>query len=182
MIDDSHTTTWGNRFIITAIIQGGVLTLLALLLVGLQFISANEINMIQYLSLSFDGAGKWFFLGTIFYLILIVAIAVTAIFYIHLEINLKRRISNSFLVVLAWIHLIGMNTGGPMTTILMIYAGLSGTGLLSVFVTGKIGEVNVEILDTLITPIAFSIGILGISVFCGGLTYILTYIKNNKKP
>lgn len=33
-------------------------------------------NIIQFLSLSFEGPAKWFFLGYIFYMILVVAIAV----------------------------------------------------------------------------------------------------------
>ena len=86
---------------------------------GVSICFANNFDMIQFLSLSFEGPAKWFFLGIVFYLIFIVAIAVTAIFYIHLEINLRRQISG-LLNVLAWIHLIGMNIGGPLTTLLMI--------------------------------------------------------------
>lgn len=152
------------------------MTLIALSMVGSQLVFANNLNIIQFLSLSFEGPAKWFFLGIIFYLIFIVAIAVTAIFYIHLEINLKRKISG-VLNVLAWIHLIGMNIEGPLATILMIFAGLSGSGVMSVFTEGEIGPQNAEILDTLITPIAFSIGILSIGVICGGFAYTLTYIK-----
>ncbi len=178
MTNDIHRTKWGNRFIITAIIQGGIMTSLALSMVTSQFIFANNFDMIQFLSLSFEGPAKWFFLGIVFYLIFIVAIAVTAIFYIHLEVNLRRQIS-SLLNVLAWIHLIGMNIGGPLTTLLMIFAGLSGSGVLSVFTEGKIGSQNVDILNALTTPIALSIGILSIGVICGGLAYTLTYIKGN---
>ncbi|CAN5818670.1 hypothetical protein BH23THE1_BH23THE1_30370 [soil metagenome] len=47
--------------------------------------------MIQFLLLSFDDPAKWFFLGIIFYLVFIVAIAVTAVFYIQLEINLTKK-------------------------------------------------------------------------------------------
>jgi len=179
MINDIHKTTWGNRFIAAAIIQGGIMTFIALSMVVIQFIFASKLNIIQFLSLSFEGPAKWFFLGIIFYLIFIVAIAVTAIFYIHLEVNLKRKISG-ILSVLAWIHLIGMNIGGPLATILMIFAGLSGSGIISIFTEGKIGQQNVEILNTLIAPISISIGILSIGVICGGLTYTLTYIKEKK--
>ena len=73
-----------------------------------------------------------------------------------------------------------MNIGGPLATILMIFAGLSGSGIISIFTEGKIGQQNVEILNTLIAPISASIGILSIDVICGGLTYTLTYIKEKK--
>ena len=130
----SHNPGGNNDF--NGIINGGV-----------SICFANDINMIQFLSLSFEGPAKWFFLGIIFYLVLIVAIAVTAIFYIHLEVNLKRKISG-MLSVLAWIHLVGMNLGGPLATMLMIFAGLSGSGVMSVFTEGKIGPQNVEVLDS----------------------------------
>ncbi len=180
MTDDVHKTKWGNRFIITAIIQGGIMTSLALTMVASQFVFAINFDMIQFLSLSFEGPAKWFFLGIVFYLIFIVAIAVTAIFYIHLEINLRRQISG-LLNVLAWIHLIGMNIGGPLTTLLMIFAGLSGSGVLSVFTEGKISPQNIDVLNALTTPIALSIGILSIGVICGGLAYVLTYKKKKRK-
>jgi hypothetical protein len=176
VVNDSHKTTWGNRFIAAAIIQGGIMTSMALSMVGSQFVLANKLNVIQFLSLSFEGPAKWFFLGIMFYLIFIVAIAVTAVFYIHLEVNLKRKISG-MLNALAWVHLVGMNIGGPLATILMIFAGLSGSGIISIFTEGKVGQENVEVLNTLVAPIAFSIGILSIGVICGGLTYTLTYIK-----
>src|SRR3954468_6091194 len=179
MIDDVHKTTWGNRFIAAAIIQGGIMTLLAISMVGSQFIFASKANIIQFLSLSFEGPAKWFFLGIVFYLIFIVAIAVTAIFYIHLEVNLKRKISG-LLNILAWFHLLGMNIGGPLATILMIFAGLSGSGIISIFSNGTIGPQNVEVLSAFINPIALSIGILSIGVICGGLAYTLTYFKGKE--
>jgi len=116
-------TKWGNRFIIAAIIQGGIITVMALVAVVFQILTIN-VDIIQFLSLSFEGPAKWIFIGIILYLILIVAIAVTAVFYNHLEINLKRRFSR-ISNILAWIHLVGMNIGGPGTTILMIFAGSS---------------------------------------------------------
>ena len=176
MVNDTHKTTWGNRFIAAAIIQGGIMTSLALSMVASQFVLANKLNVIQFLSLSFEGPAKWFFLGILFYLIFIVAIAVTAVFYIHLEVNLRRKISG-MLNALAWVHLVGMNIGGPLATMLMIFAGLSGSGIISVFTEGKVAQQNVEVLNTLVAPIALSIGILSIGVICGGLAYALTYIK-----
>jgi hypothetical protein len=107
-------------------------------------------------------------------LILIVAIAVTAVFYNHLEINLKRkfsRVSN----ILAWIHLFGMNIGGAGTTLLMIFAGLAGSGVLSIFTEGKLGNEDVAILTSFIPPIAFFIVMLSVGVICGGIAYLIAY-------
>jgi hypothetical protein len=166
-------TKWGNRFIIAAIIQGGIVTAMALITVAFQLLT-TDIDLIEFLSLSFEGPAKWFFIGIILYLILIVAIAVTAVFYNHLEINLKRkfsRISNA----LAWIHLFGMNIGGAGTTILMIFAGLAGSGVLSLFIEGKLGNEDIAIMNSFIPFIAFFIMVLSIGVICGGVSYLMTY-------
>ncbi|MDX1441809.1 MAG: hypothetical protein R3237_05065, partial [Nitrosopumilaceae archaeon] len=101
---------WVDRFIIAAIVQGAIITVMALVIVIIQ-VSNNQINIIQYLSLSFEGTAKWFFLGIIFHLIIIIAVAVTGLFYSHLEITLKKNFSKKS-TILAWIHLIGMNIGG----------------------------------------------------------------------
>jgi hypothetical protein len=136
----------------------------------------TDVDIIQFLSLSFEGPAKWFFIGIILYLILIVAIAVTAVFYNHLEINLKRRFSR-ISNVLAWIHLLRMNIGGPGpgATILMIVAGLAGSGVLSLFIEGKLGQEDIGIMTSFIPPIAFFILILSIGVICGGMTYVMAY-------
>jgi len=166
---------WGSRFIIAAIIQGGIITAMTLIIVGMQ-VTFAEADIMQFLSLSFEGPAKWFFLGTIFYLILIVAIAVTAVFYNHLEINLNRKFSGA-IKILPWIHIIGMNVGGTGATMLMIFAGLAGSGILSVFSEGKLGKENIAIMDSFVTPIGSFIGILAIGVICGGIGYILAYKK-----
>jgi hypothetical protein len=171
--DKNFKTKWGNRFIIAAIIQGGIMTGMALVTVALQLL-ITDVDIIQFLSLSFEGPAKWFFIGIILYLILIVAIAVTAVFYNHLEINLKRRFSR-ISNVLAWIHLLGMNIGGPGATILMIVAGLAGSGVLSLFIEGKLGQEDIGIMTSFIPPIAFFILILSIGVICGGMTYVMAY-------
>jgi len=173
-MDNSSQGYWGNRFILSAIIQGAVITILTLIIIGFQLTISN-INIIQYLSLTFDGPSKWFFLGYIFYLILIVAIAVTAVFYIHLEIHMRKKITG-IKSVLAGIHLLGMNIGGAGTTIVMIYAGLAGSGILDVILNGTtLGtspslNSNVDIMVQFIVPI---------SVFAGLLSVVLTHIGYN---
>lgn len=48
---------WVDRFIMTAIIQGAIITVMALVIVAIQATN-SEINIIQYLSLSFEGTAK----------------------------------------------------------------------------------------------------------------------------
>ena len=91
-------------------------------------------------------------------MILVVAIAVTATFYHHLEIDMRRSI-RGFKSVLAWIHIIGMNVGGAPTTLTMIFAGLIGSGIFSVITGGTSSSVsqlqpNVGVMVQFIPPIS----------------------------
>lgn len=174
-----RTSSWGNKFILSAIIQGAIITGLTISVVGAQMLSSN-VNIIQFLSLSFDGPAKWFFLGYVFYMILVVAIATTAIFYNHLEINMEKNI-RGVRSVMAWIHLIGMNVGGAATTISMILAGLMGSGALDLILNAGNTELhqNLTIMDQFIPPIATSAGVLSIGVIVGGISYISTYLQKS---
>lgn len=164
---------WVDKFIIAAIIQGALVTGMALVIVVMQMIN-SQINIIQFLSLSFEGTAKWFFLGIIFHLIIIIAIAVTALFYSHLEITLKKEFSR-VAKLLATIHLIGMNVGGAGAMMIMTFAGLAGTGLVTVFTEGKLGPKYPAIMDSFIEPIGGFIALLAIGVICGGIGFVMAY-------
>ncbi|MER3407914.1 MAG: hypothetical protein C4292_03890 [Nitrososphaera sp.] len=169
---------WSSRFIIAAIVQGAVVMGLTLSIIGAQVLVSN-INIIQFLSLSFEGPAKWFFLGYILYLILVVAVAVTAVFYSHLEMNLGKSV-RGIRSVLAWVHLVGMNIGGAAATIAMVFAGLAGSGMLGVIIAGGELQPNPAIMDQFIVPIAAAAGLLNIGVLAGGLAYVSTYLKKDQ--
>ena len=156
---------------------------LTLFFVGAQVLISG-INIIQFLSLSFEGPAKWFFLGYIFYLILVVAIAVTAVFYQHLEVNMSKRLTG-VRSALAWVHLIGMNVGGAATTITMIIAGLAGTGIMDMILGGgniesmQNPQPNLTILEQFVTPIAALAGLLSIGVLAGSITFVTSYWRRS---
>jgi hypothetical protein len=52
--DKNFRSKWGNRFIIAAIIQGGIMTGMVLVTVALQLL-ITDVDIIQFLSLSFEG-------------------------------------------------------------------------------------------------------------------------------
>jgi hypothetical protein len=172
-------SVWSGRFIIAAIVQGAIITGLTLTFVAAQILT-SQINIIEFLSLSFEGPAKWIFLGYIFYMILVVAIAVSAGFYIHFEVGMGRRIQG-FRSALAWIHLAGMNVGGAAATIIMIFAGLAGSGVLDIIVGGSDTlQENTAIMDQFIAPIAIFTAVLSIGVISGGLAFVMSYLK--KRP
>lgn len=173
---------WTNRFLKSAIIQGAAITLLTVIFVSIQLLFSSTINIVQFLSLSFEGPAKWIFLGYIIYIILILAIATTAVFYNHFEVNMLKRM-HGFRSILAWAHLIGMNIGGASITISMIYAGLVGSGVMGIVLNGgNISELrpNTQIMEEFIIPISVFAAILVVGLIAGGLTFIVNYSDNMK--
>jgi hypothetical protein len=174
---------WANRFLKSAIIQGAVITLLTVLFISIQLVLSSNINIIQFLSLSFEGPVKWIFLGYIFYMILIVAIATTAVFYNHFEVNMHKGI-HGFRSVLAWIHLLGMNIGGATVTLTIASAGLIGSGVIGTILSGgNITELkpNTQIMEQFIIPISIFSAVLVIGLIAGGLTFLLNYVGYKNK-
>jgi hypothetical protein len=180
--DTFPSAKWANRFLKSAIIQGAAITLLTVIFVSIQLLFSSTINIVQFLSLSFEGPAKWIFLGYIIYIILIVAIATTAVFYNHFEVNMLKRICG-FRSILAWTHLIGMNVGGVSITLSMIYAGLVGSGIIGIVLSGgNISELrpNTQIMEEFIIPISVFAAILVIGLIAGGLTFLVNYSGNMK--
>src|ERR687897_1471197 len=176
------SSVWSNRFIIAAIVQGAVITGLTLAFVAAQILTSGT-NIIEFLSLSFEGPAKWIFLGYIFYMILIVSIATTSVFYNHFEVNMQRTI-RGFGSVLAWIHLLGMNVGGATVTLTIAYAGLIGSGVIDTILSGgNITELkpNTLIMEQFIIPISIFAAVLVIGLIAGGLSFLLNYLGYKKK-
>jgi hypothetical protein len=178
------SSKWASRFLKSAIIQGAVITFLTVLFISIQLLLSSSINIVQFLSLSFEGPAKWIFLGYIFYMILIVSIATTSVFYNHFEVNMQRII-RGFRSVLAWVHLIGMNVGGATVTLTMIYAGLVGSGIMEIIMSGGNNVVelkpNTEVLEQFIVPISIFAAILVIGLVAGGLIFLLSFLGNMKR-
>jgi hypothetical protein len=106
--EEAAMSVWSSRFLKSAIVQGSIVTGLAIIFVlGQMLYSSSALNIIQFLSLSFEGPAKWLFLGYILYIILAVAIATTALFYNHFEVNMHNGI-RKYRSLFAWVHLIGM--------------------------------------------------------------------------
>jgi hypothetical protein len=174
--DRKKPSPWGNRFVLSAIIQGAVITGLTVSLILMQAIF-SDVSLIEFLSLSLDGPAKWFFFGYFMYITLVVTIAITAIFYNHLESNLGKQVRGSK-NKLVWAQLIGMNVGGAVTTILLIVAGFIGTGFVS-FAEGEQNQAQ-YITELVKIPVAVSGLVFAGGMIAGGLAYITTYLGGPK--
>jgi hypothetical protein len=180
--EEAAMSVWSSRFLKSAIVQGSIVTGLAIIFVlGQMLYSSSALNIIQFLSLSFEGPAKWLFLGYILYIILAVAIATTALFYNHFEVNMHKGI-RGYRSLLAWVHLIGMNIGGASVTITMIFAGLVGSGILAVIASGGITtqlKPSTEAMVQFILPISVFAAVLVIGTMAGGIVFITNYLGEN---
>jgi hypothetical protein len=178
--EHANTTVWSQRFIVSAILQGSIIVVLTSSGIAIQLLYAHTINIIQFLSLSFEGPAKWIFFGYLFYLILITMIATTAIFYNHLEANLQKRVKG-FKSILAWANLIGINVGGAAVALTIIYAGFVGSGILDLMISGSATAANLKqntaIMNEFVLPISAFAGILIIGAVVGTIAYFATYFS-----
>ncbi len=176
----SKTSVWSQRFIVSAILQSMLIIVVTTSGTIIQLVYSSKINIIQFLSLSFEGPAKWIFLGYIFYIILITLISMTATFYNHLEVNLQKKI-RGIKSMLAWVNLIGVNVGGTVVAITLIYAGLVGSGIFDLIITGNDAATlkeNPAIMNEFVIPIVVSINILIVGVIVGSIVYFATYFQN----
>jgi hypothetical protein len=89
---------------------------------------------------------------------------------------------------LTWANLIGVNLGGAVVAISLIYAGLLGSGILDIITdvnapTPKLRE-NTAVMNDFVIPIATLGGILIIGAVAGIITYFATYfqdLEHNKR-
>lgn len=169
--DKKRPSVWGNRFVLSAIIQGAIIIGLTVALILMQ-VAFSNVSLIEFLSLSLDGPAKWFFFGYFMYITLVVTIAITAIFYNHLESNLGRPIRGNA-KYLVWTQLVGMNVGGAAATILLIVFGFVGAGFIS-FISGEQSELQ-NIMGFVEIPIAGLALAFACGMISGGIAYIRTY-------
>lgn len=174
--DKKRPSPWGNRFVLSAIIQGAIITGLTVSLIIMQAVFSDT-SLIEFLSLSLDGPAKWFFFGYFMYITLVVSIAITAIFYNHLESNLNKKVRGKK-NQLVWAQLIGMNVGGAITTILLIVAGFVGTGFVS-FAEGEQNQAS-YLTELVKLPVAISAMVFAVGMVSGGIAYAATYLGGPK--
>lgn len=167
---------WTGLFILSAIIQVAIIAAITIFLVAIQ-LTHSEINLMQLLTNSFEGPSKWFFFGYIMYLTLVVAVAVTAVFYNQVEVNMKKEF-RGFKNILAYIHLFGMNIGGAFSTTFMIWFGLEGSGITNLISNGTVQiESQIEIMEQFTGIIVAAAAFFAVGILAGGIAFLTTYFQ-----
>jgi len=166
---------WTGRFIWAAIVQG------LLAVVWTLFIIDPYLPYSPSKVIASGGAGTWFFVGYISYLIVgVVAVAVTAIFYFYIE-SVQGKIFKGLTSYLAWAHLLLMNVGVAGAAFLLMWGGYeAGVAAAPVSSGGgglTAGQIHVQILSGLVNPIGLLVAVAALGAVLGGLGYILAQRK-----
>lgn len=169
---------WAGRFIAAAIIEG-IFAVIATILVldPIQYITGQGNYFSPAMVIASGGAGTWFFTGYISFIVVgVVAMAVTALFYLYIE-GIQGKVYKGFANFLAWCHLIFMNVGVAGSMFLMMYGGYLGGWAGAATAMGGEGlndeQIHVQILGRLVDPIGGLILLAAIGAILGGLGYVL---------
>jgi hypothetical protein len=173
---------WATRFVVAAIVQGALCTILT------GFFVLGEIGYLSppvSLLISATIPGVWVALGYFAYLIVgVLGMAVTALFYQYLEVNLKSPYVGKD-ETLAWLHLVFSNIGIIGVSWLVIYAGyLTAIATLPAALGGgglALKEVEISILGQFLLPIAVFASLTMVGILLGGLGYVLVYRAKPKR-
>jgi hypothetical protein len=166
---------WAGRFIWASMVQGLLAVAWTLFIIDpyLQYAPSKVI--------AGGGAGTWFFVGYIFYLMIgVVAVAVTAIFYFYIE-SVQGKVYRGLTSFLAWAHLLLMNLGVAGATFLLMWGGYeAGVAQAPVSSGGgglTTGQIHVQILSQLVNPIGLLVLAAAIGAVLGGSGYVLAQRK-----
>jgi hypothetical protein len=180
---------WANRFVIAAIALGAMAAgATGFLLYDSEYpIVAGAGGAAKYVA--GGGAGNWLTVGYLGFIIFgPLACAVTALFYQHLEVNLKAPytgLSNIF----AWLHLVLMNVGVTVATWIMWTGGWNAENFLSTTAvdtfckanpTASSCSVHVQVLGPLVNPIGYFAIVAILGAFAGGLGYVIAWRRSMK--
>ncbi len=173
---------WATRFVWAAIVQGALsAALTGYLVLG----ETGYLNPPISLLISATVPGIWVALGYFAYIVVgVVGMAVTALFYQYLEVNLKSPYGSK-LGVVAWLHLVLSNVGIIGAAWLVMYVGyLTGIATLPKALGGmglSLNEVEGSVLPRFLMPITAFASVTILGILFGGLGYILVYKARPKR-
>jgi len=184
-ISVSPTSRWANRFIVAAIVQGALAAgVTSYLLYDAVYGSPGPARIVAG-----GSAGTWLTVGYLGYIMLgPVAAAVTALFYQHLEVNLRAPYKG-WPTAFAWLHLVLMNVGVVGATWLMMSGGYRG-GALTITLEAQnptwsigqvLGQVHVQVLSGYPSYIAPFAALAIVGAFAGGLGFVAVWRRALKK-
>src|SRR3990170_1454768 len=173
---------WAGRFLAASIVQGGFAFALMAYLLYLGVFGVPAASRI----IAAGGAGTWFFVGLIGYaLVGVLGIAVSALFYQHLEVDLGKPY-RGWRNAAGWVHLLLGGVAGSAAALLTAWGGYSGGAALLPPALGgggmAAGDVHTNILGPLVVPIAALMAVTLLAFFIGGVGYVTAWWAARRAP
>lgn len=178
-----QVSRWSNRFVWAAIIQGFAAVLLTIPIVWpTGGILGIKVNPAVAQVIASGSAGTWFLVGYVLYITVgVIAVGLTALFYYHFEINLKKPYTGRITNGLAWVHLVLMNVGAAAVSYILMYAGYFGERALMPTSEGGLDQTelwtHLNVLSPLVDPAGYALIVCGIGVLAGGLGFLINYLR-----
>ena len=175
---------WASRFTWTAILQGAIVALLTAMLAAITATTAFPQKLVQMMLLNpeigFSEVSALAGLG-LYLVVGVVGTGLTAQFYHHFEIRMRRPYQGRVVNVLAWAHLILINVGIAAASIMMIYAGYIGDIAASPKNMGGFGmtteQVANQILNPFIMPVAAMMLVTVFGALAGGAGFLVNHFR-----
>lgn len=184
-----RTSKWANRFVVAAIVQGALAAGLTAYFLYDSKYPQDSLDPGPAKIVAGGGAGTWLAMGYLAFIIFgPIAVAVTSLFYQHIEVFLGGVYKGS-MNALAWIHLVLMNVGVVGGTWIMMNGGYRG-GALAINLAAANGgspgqyggQVHVQVLAGLVDPIGYFALIAVLGAFAGGVGYLIAWRRSMKSP
>ncbi len=172
---------WASRFLAAAMVQGTVAFVIMSVLLYLGLFGTPAASRV----VAAGGAGSWMVVGLIGYaLVGVLGIAVSALFYHHLEVTLNAPYVG-WRNYAAWAHLLLGGICASAAALLAAWGGYqSGASLLPPSVGGQCDPANAgacftyvheNILGPLVLPLAGLMGLALLGFFVGGVGYVTAW-------
>ena len=160
--DESKPGKFGKKFIISAMIQGAIVTglTIALFLNQIFVFNGNTQNMFNF---AFTDDLGIFFFGFVLQIGLTAGLAIIGLFYNHIETNLNSGFTK-FNTFFSFFHLLGTNVFGSIITISLIFAGIATSPLYQTELSYLISSVPLVVYTSAISlAIVLGAGVIGTS-------------------
>lgn len=167
-------------FIYAAIIQGAIAA--AITFLGAYGDQIGLLPMSVARVIAGGGAGSWFNMGYIVYLIVgVVAMAVTSLFYFYIE-TVQGKAYTGIAKALSWVHLVLGNIGVAGASLAAMWGGYWAAQAVAPASSGGLagppGNAHL-VLVVVEQPIAAFIALALLGFFAGGLGYLIA-IRSKK--
>jgi len=180
---NNRSRKWTQRFLLTSIIQGAIAVSLTIMLAafvistpyaGYLISSILDNPSIGYIEITaLAGLGLYFLAG-------VLGTGVASFFYHYFESHLGKNF-DGLTNGLAWIHLIMTNIGVSFASLTMIYAGYIGDLTIFPKEIGGFGITATQssqiLMNQFIVPVGAMLLVVSIGAICGGLGFIITFVK-----